>query len=197
MGLKKWRMVGAKRDLSPATYREWLASARAIGADRVPGPLLAWARTADAGVCITSRGFLSVQMHGAETADGPGEGWWKHLGWHEIERGSFSAENRRLSWTTYDAGPGHVLLAESGRVPEVFRERVAASIMVEEFIPLDDGTDTQRGVIVSGRRDLSRQAPEIIWHASLPDGVTAETPGIEDLADAAVERLRAEYDPRS
>lgn len=189
-------MVGAKRDLSPATYRDWLTSVRTIGSDVLPGPLLAWARTTDAGVCITSRGFLSVQIHDPATA-GDHDGAWKHVGWHRIERGSFSAEDQRLSWTTYDSGPGHVLLAEPGRVPEVFRERVAASIAVEEFIPLDDRSDTQHGVIVSGRRDLSRQEPEIIWHASLPNGVSGETPGIDDLADAAIDRLRAEYDPQA
>ncbi len=119
------------------------------------------------------------------------------MGWHQIEHGSFAADDRRLSWTTYTSGSGDVVLPEPGRVPEVFKERVAASIAVEEFVPLDAADDRRTGVTVSGRRDLSRPDDAgISWHASLPAGVSPQTPGLEQLAEAAVARLRIEYDPQ-
>lgn len=191
-------MIGAKRGLAPDTYDSWLASVKDLGTGITAGPLLAWAPTADGGVCIASRGLWSLLIvAGGAAADGSSTGSspdaWQHLGWHQIARGNFSAEDLRLSWTTYQDGPGEVMVPEPGRVPEVFRERVAASIAVEEFIPFSDSDE--RGVIVSGRRDLSQPDAAIAWHASLPSGVTTETPDIEDLAAAAVDRLRAEYDP--
>lgn len=188
-------MLGAKRGLRPTTYDDWVSSAESISSRRSPGPLLAWAQTHD-GLCIVSRGFLSVQQPQNESGEDRLVQRWHHLGWHEVERGSFDADQRRLSWTTYTSGPGTVSLPEPGRVPDVFRERVAASIAVEEFIPLENGGDTRRGVIVNGRRDLSCPDAAIIWHASLPNGVTWDTPGVGELADAAVARLRAEYDPQ-
>jgi hypothetical protein len=191
---------GAKRGLEAHTYRGWLASVEAGRPTSIPGPLLAWASTATGGVCILSRGFLSVWTPSAQaeapTTDTDAAAGWRHVGWHQIERGNFAADDRRLSWTTYAAATDHVVLPEPGRVPEVFRERVAASIAVEEFVPLD-ADDHQAGVTVSGRRDLSRPHDAAIsWHATLPNGVSPQTPGIEELAEAGVARLRIEYDPQ-
>ena len=53
-----------------------------------------------------------------------------------------------------------------------------------------------RGVIVSGRRDLAHGPTEIGWHASLTRGVTWRTPGVRELADSALAELRREYDER-
>lgn len=148
-----------------------------------------------------------------------GELGWVHLGWHEIERGGWDEESGRLVWSRYpdrDRGPrapgdggaaagadsaaavdgsaadvdGGVVLTEPGRVPEVFRERVAASIVLEKFVPIRNG----RGVLISGRRDLAEGEVSIAWNSRLQRGLTWQTEGVRAAADAAIAQVRTEYD---
>ena len=79
-------------------------------------------------------------------------------------------------------------------MPEVFKERVDASIVFERFLSV--GGSGERGVIVSGRRDLADGPTEISWHTTLTRGVTWRTPGVRELADSAMVELRREYDER-
>jgi hypothetical protein len=130
----------------------------------------------------------------------PGEEAWVHLGWHEIERGGWDEETNRLAWSRYadsDAGATSrdietegLELTEPGRLPEVFRERVAASIVLEKFVPIRNG----RGVLISGRRDLADGQLSIDWHSSLQRGLTWQTEGVRAATDAAIAQVRTEYD---
>jgi hypothetical protein len=120
-----------------------------------------------------------------------GEQEWRHVGWHEIERGGWNAETAKLSWAQYGGRRGSVGLDEPGRLPELFRERVAASIAVERFVSVQG----DRGVIVTARRDLGRDG-EISWHTSLTRGLTWQTDGVRAVADEALTRLRTEFDLR-
>ncbi len=167
------------RGLPPAVHQAWSDSLRAIGR---PVRVLAWAEAA-VGHVIGGPADLSV-------GDG---GSWTHLGWHQIERGEWNAESRTLSWVLVSppavAAPrGSVELTAPARVPELFRERVAASIAVREFVPIRG----DRGITVTARRDLAA-AGSVSWHATLTRGLTWGTDGVRDAADAAIERLRAEY----
>ena len=72
-----------------------------------------------------------------------------------------------------------------------FRERVAASIAVERFVPVAG----DRGVIVTARRDLGADGG-ISWHSSLTRGLTWQTDGVQAVADEATAQLRAEFDLR-
>ena len=119
-----------------------------------------------------------------------GDGW-RHVGWHEIEHGGWNAETRKLSWAEYGGRRGSIELTGPGRLPELFRERVAASIVVERFVPISG----DRGVVVNGRRDLGADRPVITWHATLGRGLTWSTPGLRETVDEAMAELRAEYDP--
>ena len=82
-------------------------------------------------------------------------------------------------------------LTEPGRLPELFPERVAATIAVERFVPIAG----ERGVIVTARRDLSQDGA-IRWHSSLTRGLTWQTEGVRTAAERAVDELRTEYDFR-
>jgi hypothetical protein len=176
---------GARKGLEADIYRSWQAS---LG-DRSPGPVLAWEFTDRGQYCVLSNGLLSISSGDLSTPD------WRHIGWHEIERGGFDGERLTLRWRRYDSDEETLALHKPGRVAQVFRERVAASIAVEQFIPL--GTlGPERGVIISGRRNLSEPDAPIQWRASLTKGASWQTPGIRELADASIQRLRAEYDPR-
>jgi hypothetical protein len=198
--------TGVRRGLDRSAYESWQQSTKAAG--RRPGSVLAWQLTADRQYVIAATGLLSIS---SGDHDRPS---WQHLGWHRIEHGTFNADTNTLSWTLYPdtdadqrpdpaarAIPAALTLLEPGRLPEVFRDRVAASITVRQFIALDDSEpvrgkeDRRVGVIVSGRRDLSDTSSPIEWRVSLPRGTRWDTPGIEELATAAVARLRADYDP--
>ena len=143
----------------------------------VPARILAWAR-ADPGYCIGSPALLSVG-----DLDG-----WRHVGWHRVEHGGWNAENRTLSWTEYGGRRGRVTLSEPGRLPELFRERVAASIAVEQFVPVSG----ERGVTVTARRELTRDGG-LSWHSTLTRGLTWSTEGVAETAEQAMTALRAEY----
>lgn len=169
------------RGLPRAAYDSWRASLGAQS-DR-PDRILAWAATSK-GLCIASLAFFS---YGSEDA-------WQHIGWHEIERGGWNAELHRLSWVLYGA-PGEVAvrgsleLTEPGLMPEVFRERVVATIAVEKFVPLAG----ERGVTITARRDLGRSGA-VAWHGTLTRGLSWQTDGVPAAVDQAIEQVRAEYD---
>lgn len=147
-----------------------------------PTRVLAWAPTSEEGMVVLSPAALSISSR-----DG-----WRHVGWHEIERGGWNSETAQLHWQTYAGARGAALLPDPGRVPEAFKERIDATVAVERFFPIAAGSD--RGVVISGRRDLADGPTTIDWHATLTRGVTWRTPGARELADAAMAELRRGYD---
>ncbi|HSU35993.1 MAG TPA: hypothetical protein VLJ88_10060, partial [Propionibacteriaceae bacterium] len=114
---------------------------------------------------------------------------WTHLGWHEIEHGTWNSETAVLSWTRHGGGRGSVQLTQPGRMPELFRERIAATIALERFVPLAG----ERGVTITARRNLD-DAGSISWHSTLTRGLTWQTEGVREAVDEAMARLRGEYD---
>lgn len=200
--------VLARRGLSRALYAEWVGSR--LASNQPVERVLAWAGSeADpAGdLVIGTHGRLSVSTGSSESpsrsgpsgpgspadepADDPARAW-SHLGWHRIERGSWNGEARRLSWTDYDGVRGSATLPRPGRVPELFRERIAASIAVEEIVQVGGG----RSVAISGRRDLSAPESRLEWQTSLSRGLNWQQPGLRALAEEVLARLQAEYDRR-
>jgi hypothetical protein len=175
------------RGLPTATHASWLSSMRAV--PERPTRVLAWAEATD-GYVIGSAAVLSASGSTSSIARPEGEDW-RHVGWHEIERGGWNAETRRLTWAEYGGRRGSLELIGPGRLPELFRERVAASIVVERFVAVSG----ERGVVVNGRRDLAAASPVIAGHATLGRGLSWRTPGLREAVDAAMAELQAEYDP--
>jgi hypothetical protein len=178
-GRSAWWSRG--RGLPSAVYDSWQVSLPAQ--PRGLGRILAWAASRT-GFCIAA---LATFSYGNENG-------WEHVGWHEIEHGSWNAELRRLSWVCYAApgeapARGSVELTEPGRMPELFRERILATIAVEKFVPLSG----ERGVTVTARRDLGRGGA-VSWHGTLTRGLSWETDGVRAAVDQAMEELRTEYD---
>lgn len=139
--------------------------------------VLAWA-PAESGAVVALPERLAV-------LDGDG---WTSIGWHEVLRGGWDADASALHWTGPDGGRS-VPLADPGRLPEVFRERVEATILVQRSVDLARG----RFVIVSARRDPWGEAP-VAWALHPGPGVRLEDPDTAEQAAAALERLRAEYE---
>lgn len=169
------------RGLPAAAYGSWVDSL--LSHPGRPPRILAWAESRP-GYCVGTPAGLS---YGSEDGE-PGRSW-RHVGWHEIEHGGWNVETRRLTWRTYEDGPGSVELGEPGRLPELFRERVAASIAVQKFVPLTG----ERGVTITARRDLGRDAG-ISWHSTLTRGLSWQTEGVREAVDVAMVELRTEYD---
>ena len=169
------------RGLPRTVYDSW-SSSLATQPGR-PSRILAWARTST-GYCIASPTVLS---YGDEAG-------WTHVSWHEIERGSWNAELRRLSWVLH-AAPGKpsprgsLELVQPGQLPDLFRERILASIAVEKFVPLVG----ERGVTITARRDLGGSGT-VVWHSSLTRGLSWQTDGVPAAVDQAMEQVKAEYD---
>jgi hypothetical protein len=171
------------RGLPPAVYESWKSSLTAQPSRLTR--VLAWAKT-PTGFGIASPANLS---YGDERA-------WTHIGWHEIEHGGWNAELRKLNWVLYTApgraaARGSLELTEPGRLPELFRERISASIALERFVPLAG----ERGVIIAARRDLG-ESGAVAWHGTLTRGLSWQIDGVRDAVDQAIEQLRAEYDVR-
>lgn len=158
-------------------YASWAAALRAQPGRQVR--ILAWATTPE-GFAIASPSALSFGN----------ESGWSHLGWHEIERGGWDEQSGRLTWVRYGGDEGELSLTEPGRLPEVFRERVAASIVLEKFVPILNG----RSVLISGRRDLADGDPQITWNSTLQRGLTWQTEGVRAATEEAIAQVRTEYD---
>jgi hypothetical protein len=161
-------------------YATWCATlAEAPGR---PARILAWTPSVGEDLVVLSPSVLSVR-----TGDD-----WRHVGWHLIERGGWNAETAQLRWQTYAGSRGAVTLPDPSRVPEVFKERVDASVVFERFVPIAAGSD--RGVVINARRSLAAGQDGIDWRVTLTRGVTWGTPGLRELTDTTLAELRREYD---
>lgn len=175
------------RGLPRAAYDSWVDSLRGqkppAGRARA-ARVLAWAAGGRDGEEVYGVGSPAALSVGSAAG-------WRHVGWHQIEHGGWNGELRQLSWVQLDGRRGTVPLAEPGRLPELFRERVEASIVVKRFLPLSG----ERGAVLSARRDLGGPGA-IRWHANLTRGLSWQTPGVREAVEEALTEARAEYDFR-
>lgn len=175
--VKSGRWWTKTRGLPKDTYASWSTSLASHPGRQLR--ILAWAALVK-GVCIGSPSALSYTD----------ENGWTHFGWHQIVRGGWDSKTRRLAWELDDGTLGSIDVVEPGRLPELFRERVAASIMVEKFVPIVGS----RGVMINGRRDLSEVDTPIHWHTTLTRGLSWQDEAVSAAVEDAVRAVRSEYD---
>lgn len=157
--------------LPPADYR---SLTEALGR-RVR--VLAWA-SADEGPVAGLTDALAVR----------GPDAWRFIGWHEITSGGWDAETGRLRWRTSDGVQDAVAVGDPGALPDLFRERVEASIVVQERIELSRG----RAAVIVARRRLGGGGEALEW-ALTRHGGSFDDDQVQ-AAEAGLARLRAEYD---
>ncbi|MFF5213435.1 hypothetical protein [Streptosporangium sp. NPDC000396] len=106
------------------------------------------------------------------------------LPWFQVDRGVWDEEG--LTVVTM-AGESHrVLLPEPGRIPEAVRERVTASIVVNQYAPLD----ARGGVrLVARKTDDDR----MVWEFVFDSGMDPGDPGLRALAEQALEEARRSF----
>lgn len=117
------------------------------------------------------------------------EGAWVDVRWHDIARGGWDAEASALHWVAFDGTEHHLALDIPGRVPDLFRERVEATILLQRLVDVG-GRAT---LVVSARRDLADAEAKAIWTISGNPRILAD-PNAVAVANVELERLRTEYE---
>ncbi len=146
--------------------------------------LLAWATDADGQVVGGTRDALYLPAAAGT-----------RVPWEEIEAADWDLESTTL--TVREVGswgqtrPQHELvLTAPGRLLELVRERVTASIVLQRHVPVAG----RRGV-----RVIARRAPhgrhEISWFFEYDEGVDPEDPSVKASAQAALAAAQAEIQP--
>ncbi|WP_166140678.1 hypothetical protein [Nocardioides ochotonae] len=117
------------------------------------------------------------------------------LPWERIEAADWDSEAGVLRVTELgpwgQVRPVHALaLEQPGRLLELVRERVTASIVFQVHVVVRG----DRGLRVVARRAPSGD-PEITWLVHYDAGIDPEEPAVRRVADAALAQARAEIEP--
>lgn len=144
--------------------------------------LLAWAAAEDGRVLAGSHD--AVHIVGATPEDAV------RIPWEQVEAASWqgSTGTFRISevGTWGDERVEHELaLADAGRLPELVRERVTASIVLQRHVPVAEG----RGLRVIARR-APRGEAEIFWVYEYDEGVDPADPEVARAARTALAQAR-------
>lgn len=86
-----------------------------------------------------------------------------------------------------DGDQHEVELTDANRLPELFRERVEASTVVQGYVDVAGGQ-----VQIIGRRSLSAELT-VHWYAVPGRGVDMSDPAIREAVVEETDRLKAEY----
>lgn len=116
-------------------------------------------------------------------------GEWRQLPWHEIERGTWDEQARRLRWVEDSGTQTELELTGTGRLTDLFNERVTASIVCTQLVDLANGN-----AMITARRDLGDPDRPLIWRVTPGKGVSTAEVNSDPLVAQEFERLRAEYD---
>ena len=112
------------------------------------------------------------------------------LAWHEVERGGWDGAARTLRWRPLDGAEVAVELTEAGLLPDLFNERVTASIACVRRVDLaGSGTAT-----VTARRNLGDPDAALVWRVAAGPGTTPAEVATDPVVARELSRLRAEYD---
>lgn len=118
----------------------------------------------------------------------PLDGDWREQPWHLIERGGWNRNDQLLSWTTVDGTAVELTLTDPSKLPQLFEERVKATIAYSGSLRLDASAT----VMMSARRDLTNPQAPLIWCAS-PAQDTDPSRLHDPRVTTELARLRDEY----
>ncbi|MDF1603828.1 hypothetical protein [Nocardioides sp. YIM 152315] len=115
--------------------------------------------------------------------------------WEEVQAADWDKDSATLRISEVGAWgeqrPEHVFaLPEPGRLLELVRERVTASVVLQRHVPVDG----RRGLRVIARRAPSGDRP-IAWFYEYDEGVDPDDPDVRRAAQEALAAARAEVGP--
>jgi hypothetical protein len=122
----------------------------------------------------------------ARTDDGVLVGNWRTTHWHDVDSGRWDDQTRTLTVVTA-GGSETVQLTEPNRFPDLFNERVNASIIANRRVDLGAG----RHVVLALRRDLG--GGDTAWRVLAGPGVDTSAPDVRDRVEAELAAAAAEY----
>lgn len=148
--------------------------------------ILAWARIDDGTLIAGTRAALYWSQSGGQPA---------RLSWDEIEAADWDQDTSRLrvsaigSWG--ESRPEYAwTVAAPGRLLELVRERVSASVVFQQHVPVSG----PRGVRVVARRDARGSEP-LRWFFEYDEGIDPEDPEVQRVAHAALAAARDLVEP--
>lgn len=118
------------------------------------------------------------------------DGDWQCVGWHEVYSGGWRAEADEMHWRTVDGRRESFQLSEPGTFGQVFRERVQATIALEQTFDAPG----HGSISISARRSLARGASGLVWHVRAVGGASMDDPATLAEAQRLEALLRADYD---
>lgn len=139
--------------------------------------LLAWAETTDGTVIGGTRDAFYAPTR---------------VPWEQVEAADWDRETSRLRVSEVGsfgaARPEHLYdLADAGRLVQLVRERVTASVVYQRHVPVDG----RRGVRVIARRAPGRPGP-LSWVYEYDEGVDPDDPFVRLAAGQALAEARDE-----
>lgn len=117
------------------------------------------------------------------------------IAWETVEKADWSQEAGTLTVTEVgtwgEVRPHHVIsFDEPGRLLELVRERVTASVVLQRHVPIHGA----RGVFVIARRAPRGDSP-VQWVYEFQDGIDPDDPEVRRRAELGLERARDEVGP--
>ncbi|NHB83786.1 hypothetical protein G7085_01225 [Tessaracoccus sp. HDW20] len=140
--------------------------------------VLAHATGEDGVVVAGTREAFAVGTHGS----------WEVWPWERVGGGSWKAEQGRFRWKTVDGVQHEVALSDPQHLPQLFRERVEASTVVQVLIDAPVRGEVQ----IVGRRSLGRHMT-MSWYAVASGGADLSDPATSAAVVAETDRLKSEY----
>lgn len=143
--------------------------------------LLAWAAADDGRVVGGTRDAVYVP---------------ERIPWEQVEAADWDRESSTLRisevGTWGSPRPEHVFVLEApGRLLELVRERVTASVVLQRGVVVRAG----RGLRVVARRPPGRSAGELSWVIEYDEGIDPSDPEVRRAAEAALAEAANEVPP--
>lgn len=117
-----------------------------------------------------------------------GEQGWQVMGYHEVTRGGWKTEDTTFWWEDQDGTHYAVTLDDPGRFPELFRERVTATIVVDQIVDHDG-----HQIRVIARRDLGQKSGELRWNASAMPGSRLSAKEFDRVVEEVINQVKFDY----
>lgn len=112
---------------------------------------------------------------------------WRLIGYHTISHGGWDQAANEFWWVERDGQSYRFGLDAPGRLPELFRERMTATVVCDQLVA--EGPNQVR---VIARRDLADPAAPLLWESQRLKG-QANDPALERLRERALQAAKLDY----